>query len=45
MAKTKPTSKKNVNPGFKGGGGPPPPKGTPRGNAPGGQKSIKPKAK
>jgi hypothetical protein len=45
VAKTKPTSKKNVNPGFKGAGGPPPIKGAPRGSAPGGQKSIKPKAK
>ncbi|MGE0599595.1 MAG: hypothetical protein AB7J35_05865 [Dehalococcoidia bacterium] len=46
MAKTKPTSKKNTNPGFKGAGGPPPVKGNARSAAPGGgQKSIKPKAK
>jgi hypothetical protein len=46
VAKTKPTSKKNTAaPGFKGAGGPPPAKGAPRGAAPHGQKSIKPKAK
>jgi hypothetical protein len=45
VAKTKPTSKKQTTPGFKGAGGPPPIKGAPRGSAPGGQKTIKPKAK
>jgi hypothetical protein len=46
VEKTKPTSKKNTAaPGFKGAGGPPPAKGAPRGAAPHGQKSIKPKAK
>ena len=46
MAKTKPTSKKNTSPAFKGAGGPPPAiKGSSRTAAPGGQKTIKPKAK
>jgi hypothetical protein len=46
VAKTKPTSKKNTTPGFKGAGGPPPAiKGNARAGAPGGQKTIKPKAK
>jgi hypothetical protein len=46
VAKTKPSSKKNANPGFKGTGGPPPVKGAPRGGSgPMGQKTIKPKAK
>ncbi|MCC6961214.1 MAG: hypothetical protein IT301_15310 [Dehalococcoidia bacterium] len=45
MAKTKPTSKKPGSPGFKAPGGPPAPKGAPRGMPPGGQKTIKPKAK
>lgn|GEM_PF-3059310 len=46
MAKTKPSSKKNVSPGFKGAGGPPPVKGGHGASgAPRGQKTIKPKAK
>jgi len=46
VAKTKPTSKKNTTPGFKGAGGPPPSiKNASRTAAPGGQKTIKPKAK
>jgi hypothetical protein len=45
LAKTKPTSKKQTNPAFKGAGGPPPMKNVPGGSAPRGQKSIKPKAK
>ena len=45
MAKTKPTSKKNTAPGFKGAGGPPPSIKGGNTAGPRGQKSIKPKAK
>jgi hypothetical protein len=45
MAKTKPSSKKAVAPGFKGAGGPPPMKGGPKSSVPAPQKISKPKAK
>jgi hypothetical protein len=44
VAKTKPTSKKNNTPGFKGAGGPPPVKGPNKGG-PHVQRMAKPKAK